>query len=258
MNDTSSTVLKRPSPLCDVDNKEPKKLKASFGSAEKLSKLGPQWLTFYETQLAQAGLEDQIYKIMALISTVGCPLVLVDVAASYQENSFKELQQSAVNVEPYGLYQTYILYEKATSNFRLWKHAVSVQLYMNFENFLAARKDEKRKKKKPHGISAGTRADNAKPETLALDDLVASCLGVDSETIQGRKGNYQSDRRRLMHIKNTGHNICRFRNAVTRGLDGLKIWTLLPLKAVPSYLDEEYEVGPEEYAKRETTIKKNN
>ena len=206
---------------------------------QHLTDLGPEWVQFYNTYVSKGKLEAvRIYDVLVLISTLGSPSVLLDIADLCQSKSsgFLSIKTSSTG-EAYHLYRAY---EAKGITLQIQKDMISMDLYRQFESSFEKHKVRLQNKNaiRSHVMSQNTRSENKSPVTLALDELVASCLEISVDALNRNPDHYQRDRRKITKIKNDGKKMSNFNYRIQSEMGITTLWTLLPLSSTRSTLDE--------------------
>ena len=210
---------------------------------QNLTDLGPEWVQFYDAYASRGTLKvTRVYDILVLVSTLGSPSVLLDIADFCQSKSsgFLSIKMSPAR-EAYYLYRAY---EAKGIMLQIQKDMISMFLYRRFERFFQHHKTRLQGKSaaRSHVISQSTRSENKNATTLALDQLVASCLEISVDDLNENPGRYQRDRRRITRIKNDGRKTSNFNDRITSEMGIMTLWTLLPMRSTRSTLDQKRHV----------------
>ena len=214
---------------------------------QHLTDLGPEWVQFYYIYVSKGMLKAvRIYNVLVLISTLGSPSVLLDIADICQSKSLGFLfNKTSPMSEAYHLYRAY---EAKGIKLQIQKDMISMDLYRQFKSSFDkyAVKLQNKNATRSHVMSQNTRSENKTPTTLALDELVASCLEISVDTLNRNSDQYQRDRRRITKIKNDGKKMSNFNYRIQSELGITTLWTLLPLKSTKSTLDANRNVTPDQ------------
>jgi len=224
--------------LCDLSAKY-----EQHDRSEALQRIGPRWLQCYSALVDSDVLPaDKIYHILALVSTVGSPQVLSDIL-----DLCRTIPDLGNNHESrlYWLYQTL---EVTNLRHTFRQRMIAIALYTRFRSL----QDDHRTKQQPRRRRLPTAADGAaRPNTrmasLALDDLVASCVGAPLEDVRQYPENYKLHREKIIKIKDKGKKLFDFNERLSADLGYATMWTLLPMRRMKSFLDKEMFVNSEQY-----------
>lgn len=224
--------------LCDL-NTEYKQ----HDRSETLRRIGLHWLQCYSALVDSNVLPaDKIYYILALVSTVGSPQVLFDIL-----DLCRIIPDLGTSHEGrlYWLYQT-LEVTNLCHGFR--QRMIAIALYTRFRSLQNNHrtKQQPRRRRLPTAANRAPRP-NIKMVSLALDDLVASCIGTPLKDMRQYPENYKLHREKITKIKDKGKKLFDFNERVSADLGYTTMWTLLPIKRMKSFLDKEMFVNPEQY-----------
>ena len=223
---------------------------------------------------------DAIYHVLALVSTIGSPSVLIDIAKSIpvdstDVNGISGCYQSCDLATAYSFYQKF---EASTLKLEFRKESISIRLYEEYESLRAFyqsqinEKKSRKSSKEPDKTSVPRKSathtlnrlietclkssDTAKEEsrdatkddkTHALNKLARKCL----KSSKGKKA-AKNDRDRIRCIKKRGESILRFYNIIWSGSEKLGILGLIPFRRMESILDTDKHVEHYQYVIRST------
>ena len=211
--------------------------------SEALQRIGPHWLQCYSALVKSDVLPaDKIYHILALVSTVGSPQVLSDLLDLCR--TIPDLGTSHEG-RLYWLYQTL---EVTNLRHTFRQRMIAIALYTRFRSLQDNHRTQQqpRRRRLPAAANGAARP-NTRMASLALDDLVASCVGASLEDVRRYPENYKLHREKITKIKDKGKKLFDFNERLSADLGYTTMWTLLPMRRMKSFLDKEMFVNSEQY-----------
>ena len=210
--------------------------------SQNLQKLGQDWEVFYSQQIqTNELLSDEIYRILALVSAIGSPQVLLDLSDLYRSIS----DQSSETIQMNPIAKAYWLYNHTEAHIlcgQVRKRLLMVFIYKQFkmiQDEWQHKLDENRraKRRKSSDRSEGLLPLGKKPKsaTFALDALVQSCY---QNNMPIKKEQLHSERMKIQKLKDQGAKFFNFSEYFKAEFESLEIWYLLPIKDIKSPLDE--------------------
>lgn len=231
-------------------------IKANEDCCQNLERMGSDWSRFYTAQTATDQLPGvEIYRILALVSAIGSPQVLLDIADLYQDMPYQPLQASQKLNQTAKAYWLYNHAQASVIGGHIQQRLLSVIIYRKFEALhkyykdwlLSRRKDSRLKSSKLKGPSGnGSPKDST---SYALDALVALCHNTDIADVRA-DSNLQLERKKITKLKNRGEGLSNFNQRfreVYGGDENMHVCSLLPARKMKSVLDGNVKVDVQQY-----------
>ena len=263
-NQEQNNQEKRQSPAIDNDQASaPKRFKRSLflelvadakeDRLENLEALGPDWVEFYNNLVTANELpSDDVYRIMALVSGIGCPQVILDIVdrrRSLSNASFDSVQSVSE------IWKVYCLYNNIEGSIMcscFQKCLIETIMYKRFkilhEQYQCIiknnRKARYRKDYKPP-LAILPNSNHRDASYYALNSLMAECLNLSIEEVE--KGCYQAERKKVMRLKEQGRVLLEFGKLLEEKNEHVDIWHLFPMKRIRTPLDGNISVDVNRY-----------
>ena len=210
--------------------------------SERLQSLGQEWEAFYNEQIQASHLSsDELYQILALVSAIACPQVLLDLADLYRSISDQPSEMTQMN----HVAKAYWLYNNTEAHImcgRVRKRLLSVFMYKQFKTIrdewqdkLDKRRRTKRRKNYDRFTDTLPTDKTIKPATLALDTLVQCCH---PNSTSFKEEQLHSERQKIQKLKDKGAKFFTFNQHLKTECENLELWYLLPIREIKSPLDK--------------------
>ncbi|KAI9796726.1 MAG: hypothetical protein M1835_003307 [Candelina submexicana] len=218
---------------------------------QNLETLGSDWASYYSTQVRSTGLPSaEIYQILALVSAIGSPQVLLDIADLCRSMSKQPYEMSPQVNQMFKAYWLYNNAEASILSGHVRQRLLAVFIYEQFkalDNCHQRLLDENRKirNRKDHkGSLTGRPKDST---SYALDDLVAYCHNTTPENVQLHPNHYKAERSKIKRLKDKGKALFDFSERFQIGRVSMNVWMLLPMRKIRSAFDEDVYARPKDY-----------
>ena len=229
---------------------------------KNLETLGADWLEFYNIYVTSPGLSsDDVYHIMAWVSAIGCPQVMLDIAdrrRSMSEQTFESLRLDSDVSKAYCLHGKI---EGSIMSSHFQKCLLEIFIYLRFKTLHGQHQSTIKDNRKVRQRKGHRRLQSTPPTSkiykaahYALNDLVAECLNITTEHVE--RGAYQAERRKISMLKEQGRALLSFSELLKEKDKCVDIWRLFPMRKIRTPLDVDITVDVNRYVACGTVKKK--